>query len=133
MEDWWPQFKKEPRHLRLGLVVDGINPYPLQQSKYSVWPVVVLNYNLPRHLTMSNAFMWLALIIPERRQVHNMDIYLQPLIDELQLLWTQGVQVTNGSKPITNQLLIVNVILLWTLHDYPGLGVMSSISSSCIV
>jgi hypothetical protein len=63
-----------------------------------------------------------------------MDIYLQPLIDdELQLLWTQGVQVTDVSKPITNQLLIVNAILLWTLHDYPGLGVMSSISSSCIV
>ncbi len=35
------------------------------------------------------------------------------------------------SKPTTNPLLIVNVILLWTLHDYNGLGVMSSISSSC--
>jgi hypothetical protein len=80
---------------------------------------------------MSNAFMWLALIIPWRRQVHNMDIYLQMLIDELQLLWTQGVQVTNVSKPTTDQLLIVNAILLWTLHEYLGLGVMSGISSSC--
>jgi hypothetical protein len=44
--------------------------------------------------------MWLALIIPRRRRVHNMDIYLQPFIDELQLLWTQGVQVTDVSKPI---------------------------------
>jgi hypothetical protein len=94
---------------------------------------MVLNYNLPLHLTMSNAFMWLALIILERRQVHNMDIYLQPLINELQLLWTQGVQVIDVSKPTTNQLLIVNVILLWTLHDYLGLGVMSSIFASCIV
>jgi hypothetical protein len=60
-----------------------------------------------------------------------MDIYLQPLIDELQLLWTHGVQVTNVLKPTIDQLLIVNVILLWTLHDYLGLGVMSGISSSC--
>jgi len=60
-----------------------------------------------------------------------MDIYVQPLINELQLLWTQGVLMTNVSKPTTNQLLIVNVIILWTLHDYNGLGVMSSISSSC--
>jgi hypothetical protein len=75
--------------------------------------------------------MWLALIIPGRRHVHNMDIYLQPLIDELQLLWTQGVQVTHVSKPIIDQLLIMNVILLWTLHDYPRLGVMPSIFSSC--
>jgi hypothetical protein len=35
----------------------------------------------------------------------------------------------NVSKPTTDQLLIVNVILLWTFHDYPRLGVMSSISS----
>ncbi len=131
MEDCWPQFKEEPRHLRLGLAIDGVNPYFLQQSKYSVWPVVVLNYNLPPHLTMSSAFMWLALIILGRRQVHNMDIYLQLLIDDLQLLWTQIIQVTDVSKPTTDQLLIVNVILLWTLHDYLGLGVMSSISSSC--
>jgi hypothetical protein len=111
--------------LRLGLATDGVNPYSLQQSKYSVWPVVVLNYNLPPHLTMSNAFMWFTLIIPGRRQVHNMDIYLQPFIDELKLLWTQGIQVIDVSKPITNQLLTMNAILLWTLHDYPGLWVMS--------
>jgi len=30
-------------------------------------PVMVLNYNLPPHLTMNNAFMWFALIILERR------------------------------------------------------------------
>ncbi len=88
VEDRWPQFKEEPRHLTLGLAIDGVNPYSLQQSKYSVWPIVVLDYNLPPHLTMNNAFMWFAFIIPGRRQVHNMDIYLQPLIDELQLLWT---------------------------------------------
>jgi hypothetical protein len=53
-----------------------------------------------------------------------MDIYVQTLIDELQFLWMQGVIVANVSKPTTNQLLIVNVILLWTFHDYNGLGVM---------
>jgi hypothetical protein len=88
VEDQWPQFKEEPRHLRLGLTTDGINPYSLQQSKYSMCTIVVLNYNLPPHLTIRNAFMWLALIILGKRQVHNMDIYLQPLINELQLLWT---------------------------------------------
>ncbi len=131
VEDRWPQFKKEPKHLRLGLATNGVNLYFLQQSKYLVWPIVVLNYNLPPHLTMSNAFMWFAFIVLGRRHVHNMDIYLQPLINELQLLWMQGVLVIDVSKPTTNQLLIMNAILLWTLHDYPGLGVMSNIFSSC--
>jgi hypothetical protein len=40
--------------------------------------------------------------------------------------------MTNVSKPTINQLLIVNVILMWTFHDYNGLVVMSSIFSSCI-
>ncbi len=62
-----------------------------------MWAIMVLNYNLPRHLTMNNAYMWFALIILGGRQVHNMDIYLQLLIDELQLLWMQGVLMTNVS------------------------------------
>jgi len=41
--------------------------------------------------------------------------------------------MTDVSKPPTNQLLIMNAILLWTLHDYLGLGVMSGISSSCTI
>jgi hypothetical protein len=40
--------------------------------------------------------------------------------------------MTDVSKPITNQLLIVKAILLWTLHDYLRLGVMLGIFSSCI-
>jgi hypothetical protein len=58
-----------------------------------------------------------------------MDIYLQLFISELPLLWMQGVLMTDVSKPKSDQLFIVNVILLWTLHDYPGLGVMLGISS----
>ncbi len=30
VEDRWPQFKKESRHLRLGLAIDEVNPYSLQ-------------------------------------------------------------------------------------------------------
>jgi hypothetical protein len=35
-----------------------------------------------------SAFMLFTFIILWKRQVCNMDIYLQPLINELQLLWT---------------------------------------------
>jgi hypothetical protein len=30
VEDQWPQSKKEPKHLRLGLAIDEVNPYSLQ-------------------------------------------------------------------------------------------------------
>ncbi len=30
VEYQWPQFKKELGHLKLGLAIDEVNPYPLQ-------------------------------------------------------------------------------------------------------
>jgi hypothetical protein len=42
----------------------------------------------------------LALIVPGRIQVKNMDFYLQPLVDELNKLW-EGIDVYDVSRPIT--------------------------------
>ena len=36
---------------------------------------------------MKNEDLMLSLIVPGRRQVKNMDVYLQPLIDEFNQLW----------------------------------------------
>ena len=43
IEEQWPDFDKEPRHLAM----DGVNPYGLRSTKLSTWPVVVVNYNIP--------------------------------------------------------------------------------------
>ena len=41
----------------------------------------------------------LALIVLGRRQVKNMDVYLQPLVDELKELW-DGINVYDVTRPI---------------------------------
>ena len=43
--------------------------------------------------------MMLAFIIPKKKQVENINIYLESLIDELKVLW-KGMHVVNISKPI---------------------------------
>ena len=48
---------------------------------------------------MKNEHLMLALIVPGRRQVRNMDVYLQPLVDELKELW-DGINVYDVSRPI---------------------------------
>ena len=55
-----------------------------------------------------------------------MDVYLEPLIDELQELW-RGVRVMDVSKPAAERHSTIKGILLWTMHDYPGLGEISGI------
>jgi hypothetical protein len=66
--------------------MDGVNPYSLQNTNYSIWLVVVINNNIPPWFSMKSENIMLALIDPGRRQVKNMDVYLQPLVDELKEL-----------------------------------------------
>ena len=40
-------FTNDARNLLLGLATDGFNPFSEQNTKYSMWPVFVLPYNLP--------------------------------------------------------------------------------------
>ena len=49
-----------------------------------------------------------------------MDVYLQPLIEELQELW-KGIAIVDVSKPPRDRHAMIKCILMWTMHDYPGL------------
>ena len=47
IEEKWPQFKEEPHNARLSLAVDGVNPFAEMRSTHSIWPVFVINNNVP--------------------------------------------------------------------------------------
>ena len=69
------------------MAMDGVNLHSLQNTNYFVWLVVVINNNIPPWLSVKNEHLMLTLIVPGRRQVKGMDIYLQPLIGEFKQLW----------------------------------------------
>ena len=74
---------------------------------------------------MNNENLMLALIVPRKRQVNNMDVYLQPLVDELKELW-DWINVYDVSRPITSErIFTLYGICAYTTHDYLGLGVFS--------
>jgi hypothetical protein len=69
---------------------------------------------------------YVALIVPSRREVKNMNVYLQPLVDELNELW-EGIDTYDVSRPITTKrIFTLYGICDYTTHDYPLLGVFSS-------
>jgi hypothetical protein len=75
---------------------------------------------------MNNEHLILALIVPGRRQVNNMDVYLQPLVYELKELW-EGIHVYDVSRSIAiERSFTFYGICDYTTHDYPGLGFFSS-------
>ena len=47
IEEACSHFKQEPHNLKLSLAVDGVNPYGDMRSVYSVWPIFVINNNIP--------------------------------------------------------------------------------------
>ena len=56
----------------------------------------MINKNIPAGLSTKNKHLMLALIVPSRRQVKNMDVYLQPFINKFKQLW-EGIQVYDVS------------------------------------
>lgn len=116
----WPEFAMEPRNLRLGLAMDGVNPYGLRSTTWSTWPVVLVNYNIPPWLSIKKGFLILALLIPGKYKVKNMDVYMEPLIEELEILW-RGIHVHDISR-LHSEDVLVRGILMWTMHDFPGYG-----------
>ncbi|XP_074266937.1 uncharacterized protein LOC141590230 [Silene latifolia] len=117
------EFGKEERNLRLALSTDGMNPFRSLSSTYSTWPVILVTYNLPPSLCMKRKYMMLSLLISGPKQPGNdIDVYLEPLIDDLKLLWEKGVSVFDAYR---NETFNLRAMLFCTIQDYPAYGNVS--------
>lgn len=118
-----PEFASDHRNVRLGLSSDGFNPFGTMSSKYTVWPVFLVPYNLPPWMCMKHTSFILSMIIPGPTATGNKnDVYLQPLVNELKELWTDGVVTFDASA---NESFRMRAALMWTISDFPGLGNLS--------
>ncbi|XP_057453002.1 uncharacterized protein LOC130744857 [Lotus japonicus] len=119
-------FAKESRNLRLGLATDGMNPYGNLSCNHSSWPVLLIIYNLSPSLCMKRKYMMLSMMIPGPKQPGNdIDVYLSPLIDDLRLLWEQGVDVLDA---YSGEHFNMRAMLFCTINDFPAYGNLSGYS-----
>ncbi|XP_074336233.1 uncharacterized protein LOC141673387 [Apium graveolens] len=118
----WPDFASETRNLRLALSSDGFNPFHGNRTDYSSWPILLSIYNLPPWLCMKRRYIMLYLLISGPTEPENdSDVFLQPLIEDMQELW-RGKQMYDAYK---KESFMLRGILLWTISDYPALGNLS--------
>ena len=85
--------------------------------------MVLIPYNLPPWLCLKPSSFILSMIIPGKEGPgNNIDIYMRPLIHELQLLW-KGV---NAFDSCTNENFALQAALMWTINDIPAYGMLSA-------
>ena len=88
----YPKFAQDPHNVRLRLCTNGFNPYDQSDKVYSCWLVILTLYNLPPWICMKREFMFLTIIIPGPSNLKSkIDVYMEPLIDDLKMLWNEGV------------------------------------------
>jgi len=73
----YPSFAEDSRNVRLGLASDGFNPFGNMSTSYSVWPVVLIPYNLPPWMCMKDSYFIMSTLIPSPKAPRNdIDVYL---------------------------------------------------------
>lgn len=118
----YPEFASDDRNLRLALASDGFNPYRTMSTRYSTWPVVLVIYNIEPWSSMKQSSILLSMLIPGGKSPGNdIDVFLQPLIQELIELW-DGIDMFDAH---TNQEFKLRAALFWTINDFPALGNLS--------
>ena len=50
IEENWPIYINDPQNIKMGIALDGVNPFSIQNTQYSIWPVIVINYNIPPYM-----------------------------------------------------------------------------------
>ncbi|XP_074342166.1 uncharacterized protein LOC141679607 [Apium graveolens] len=126
-DEIYPNFASDVRNVRLGLAADGFNPFRSMSISHSTWPVIVTPYNLPPWLCMKQDNFILSVLTQGPKEPGNkIDVYLQPLIEELKELWEDGVQTYDASK---NEMFTLRASLMWTINDFPGYANLSGWST----
>ena len=78
-------FKEEPRNLKLSLATDGANTFGEMISIYLVWPIFLINNNLPPWMSIKREHIILEIIVLGIFLFYS---YLHVIIS-LQVKWAQ--------------------------------------------
>ena len=121
-----PTFEAKKCNVRMALSLDGMNLFLVRSTSHSTWPVLLVIYNLPPWLHTKWFFIVMSILISGKESPtnKNIDIFIAPLVEELQELW-EGIPAIDASADGINRRFTLCGILLWTISDFPAYGLIS--------
>jgi len=100
-----------------------MNPFNMVSTNHNTWPVTLCVYHLPPWLCMKLTYIMMPLVIQGPHQPgNNIDVYLQPVVDELMEMWRTKVKVWDKYK---KEHFYLRALWFVTMSDLLGLGCLS--------
>jgi hypothetical protein len=56
--------------------------------------------------------------------MNNIDVFLQPLVEELKMLWRPNIQALDFAKLEGHHFFILCAMVIWTINDFSGYGLL---------
>ena len=100
-----------------------MNPFGEKSSTDITWPVILTMYNLPIWLCQKRKYLLLSVLIqgPKHPGI-DIDVFLEPLMQEMETLWKEGINIYDG---FAWQPFNLRAIIFITINDYQALFVLS--------
>ena len=111
----------------MALIADGFNPSSDERSTYSIWPLLLFNYNIAPWFTTKKYFIMLALLMPGSKSVTSVhfDELMSSLINELLELWTYGIYCKDAASYKDSSSFILRAMVIWTIGDFFAYGMLA--------
>jgi len=100
-----------------------MNPFAQRSSKHSTCPENLTIYNLPPWLMQKQKYLLLTILISGPTQLRvGTDVFLEPLMQDMKILWETGVQMLDEycKESFTRR-----AIIYVTINDCPALFTLS--------
>jgi hypothetical protein len=92
------EFGEEARNVRFTLSTNGMNLFSDLSSSHNTWPVILTIYNLPPSICQKHRYLLLTMLISRPKQPGNdIDVFLEPLMEDMKILWEEGVKMIDAS------------------------------------
>ncbi|XP_028072683.1 uncharacterized protein LOC114274904 [Camellia sinensis] len=108
---------------------DGVLRHPADSEAWKDFDRLHPTFSADPRNCMKDPFVMMSLLIPGRSASRrDIDVYLQPLVEELTNLWEHGVQTYDASN---GQIFTMHAAVMWTINDFPAYGSLSGWSTKC--
>jgi hypothetical protein len=95
-----------------------MNPFGDLSSTHSTWPVLLTVYNLPTWICQKRKYILLSILIQGPRQPGiNIDVFLEPLMEDMQELWEEGLRMWDEYR---REHFTLHAIIFVTINDLPA-------------